>query len=54
MAIPLTKSGEQRVLMRYRPAVVALAARITLATWGVVVIITLAGLLLGRRRTAHG
>jgi hypothetical protein len=54
MAVPLIKSGEQRVLMRYRPPIVALAARTTLTTWGLVILITIAGLLLGLRRTTRG
>ncbi|HEX7335613.1 MAG TPA: hypothetical protein VF252_00280, partial [Gemmatimonadales bacterium] len=54
MAIPLTKSGDQRVLLRYRPAIVSLAARITVATWALVLLLTLAGLLVARRRGARG
>lgn len=54
MAVPLTKSGEQRVLMRYRPAIVGLASRITLATWAVALLLTIAGLVLGWRRAARG
>ena len=43
MAVPLTRGGEQRVLMRYRPAIVSLASRITVITWAVVIIVTLIG-----------
>ncbi|HEU5303902.1 MAG TPA: DUF6541 family protein [Gemmatimonadales bacterium] len=54
MAIPLTKAGEQRVLLRYRPAIVRLAARITLVTWTAVLLATLAGVVAARRRRARG
>jgi hypothetical protein len=54
MAIPLTTSGDQRVLMRYRPAIVNLAARISIVTWVAVLLLTIAGFVLGRRRGARG
>lgn len=54
MAIPLTKSGDQRVLLRYRPAIVSLAARISIATWAAVLLLSIAGFVLGRRRGARG
>jgi hypothetical protein len=50
MAIPLAKSGDQRVVMRYRPAIVRMAATITIATWSAVLLITIAGVALGLRR----
>jgi hypothetical protein len=40
MGVPLTQSGEHRVVLRYRPAIVRLAAGISLVTWGVVVLLT--------------
>lgn len=43
MAIPLTRSGDQWVRMRYRPAIVRLAATLTIVTWIVVLVITIAG-----------
>ena len=54
MAVPLTKSGDQRVLLRYRPAIVRLATRITLATWVVVLLLTIAALIIARRPVARG
>ena len=54
MAIPLTKSGDQRVIMRYRPAIVSLAARISIASWAAVLLLTIASLILGRRRGVRG
>ena len=54
MAIPLTKSGDQQVLLRYRPVIVRLAARITLATWAAVLLLTIAALLIARRRVDRG
>jgi hypothetical protein len=53
MAIPLARSGEHRVVMRYRPAIVRTAAMISVATWAAVILITLLGAVLHLRR-AHG
>jgi hypothetical protein len=50
MAVPLTHSGEQRVVLRYRPQIVRLAATVTAATWVSVLVLTLAGAVLGRRQ----
>ncbi len=40
MGVPLTRSGEHRVVMRYQPAIVRLAAGISLVTWAAVVLLT--------------
>jgi hypothetical protein len=50
MAVPLARSGEQHVMMRYRPQIVRLAAVVTVATWVSVLFLTLVGATLGRRR----
>jgi uncharacterized membrane protein YfhO len=50
MAVPLGQSGEHRVVLRYRPSVVRLAAGITAATWAIVLLVTAAGAALGFRR----
>ena len=51
MAVPLSKSGEQRVVMRYRPAIVRLATTITIATWAAVLLITITGVTWRLRHT---
>jgi hypothetical protein len=51
MAVPLARSGEHRVVMRYRPAIVRMAAMISIATWAAVVLLTLLGAVLHLRRT---
>jgi hypothetical protein len=51
MAVPLTRSGEHRVVMRYRPAIVRLAGTISVATWVAVILVTLIGGVLHLRRT---
>jgi hypothetical protein len=51
MAVPLTRSGELRVVMRYRPAIVRLASRITMMTWGAVVLLTLIAAVTHLRRS---
>jgi hypothetical protein len=43
MAVPLSGSGEHRVVFRYRPRIVYLAATITVATWIMVLLVTAAG-----------
>ena len=43
MAVPLSGSGEHRVVLRYRPRIVYLAATITAATWIIVLLVTGAG-----------
>jgi hypothetical protein len=50
MAIPVTRSGDQLVMMRYRPAIVRLAATITIVTWAAVLLITIAGIAVRLRR----
>jgi hypothetical protein len=45
MAVPLTRSGDHRVLLRYRPRIVNLAARISAATWVIVLLATLAAVI---------
>jgi membrane protein YfhO len=49
MAVPLSGSGEHRVVLRYRPQIVYLAATITAATWVIVLLVTAAGAALGLR-----
>jgi membrane protein YfhO len=43
MAVPLTRSGDHQVVMRYRPRIVRTAAVVTVATWIMVSLVTLAG-----------
>jgi hypothetical protein len=43
MAVPLGRSGEHRVVMRYRPAIVRTATMISVATWAAVLLISLLG-----------
>jgi hypothetical protein len=43
MAVPLTRSGEHRIVMRYRPSIVRLAATLTMLTWGAVILVTMLG-----------
>lgn len=50
MAVPLAASGEHRVLLRYRPAIVRMATMITVATWAAVILITLLAAVLHLRR----
>jgi hypothetical protein len=50
MGIPLATSGEHRVVMRYRPAIVRMAAMISVATWAAVIMATLLGTVLHLRR----
>ena len=50
MAVPLTRGGEHRVVMRYRPAIVRMATTISITTWGAVLLITLLGGVLHLRR----
>jgi hypothetical protein len=52
MAVPLTRGGDHQVVLRYRPAIVAWASRMTLTTWAIVLLVTagVAGLGLRRRR----
>jgi hypothetical protein len=41
MAVPLTRSGEHRIIMRYRPSIVRIAATLTMLTWGAVILVTM-------------
>jgi hypothetical protein len=50
MAVPLTGSGEHRVLLRYRPRVVQLTANVTAATWAIVLLVTAVAAALSLRR----
>jgi hypothetical protein len=50
MAIPLGQAGDHRVLLRYRPKIVQLAAGITAATWAIVLLVTAAGAVLSLRQ----
>ena len=50
MGVPLTRSGEHRVLLRYRPQIVQVAAGFTAATWLVVFAVTAAAAALGFRQ----
>ena len=50
MAVPLARSGEHRVVMRYRPAIVRKATMISVATWAAVILITLLSAVLHLRR----
>jgi uncharacterized membrane protein YfhO len=43
MAVPLARSGEHRVVMRYRPAIVRTATMTSVATWAAVLLISLLG-----------
>jgi Bacterial membrane protein YfhO len=52
MAVPLTRGGDHRVTMRYRPQIVRLASTVTGATWVSVLLLTLLGAVLERR--GHG
>jgi hypothetical protein len=49
MGVPLSRSGEQRVMLRYQPEIVRLASIVTAATWISVVVLTLVGALMERR-----
>jgi hypothetical protein len=50
MAVPLAGSGDHRVVMRYRPAIVRMAATISIVTWAAVLLATLLGAVLHLRR----
>jgi uncharacterized membrane protein YfhO len=50
MGVPLTRSGDHRVLLRYRPQIVRVAAIMTTATWVSVLFLTLVGAVLVRRQ----
>jgi hypothetical protein len=50
MAVPLAGSGDHRVVMRYRPAIVRMAATISIVTWAAVLLATLLAAVLHLRR----
>jgi uncharacterized membrane protein YfhO len=50
MAVPLTRSGEHRVVMRYRPSIVRMASTVTMITWAAVLLLTLIAAVLHHRR----
>jgi hypothetical protein len=50
MAVPLTRPGDHRVVLRYRPAIVAWSSRVTLTTWAIVLLASAATAGLGLRR----
>jgi hypothetical protein len=50
MAVPLSRSGEHRVVLRYRPQIVQVAAGFTATTWILVLLTTAAAAALGRRQ----
>jgi hypothetical protein len=50
MGVAIPRAGEHRVLLRYRPAIVQLAAGITAATWILVLLVTGAGAALSLRQ----
>jgi hypothetical protein len=50
MAIPLTRAGDHRVVLRYRPRIVQLCASITAATWILVLLVTAGAVAVGLRR----
>ena len=49
MAVPLTKRGDHRVILRYQPKIVQVAAGFTAATWLIVLLVTAAGAALALR-----
>jgi hypothetical protein len=50
MGVAIPRAGEHRVLLRYRPKIVQLAAGITAATWIIVLLVTGAGTALSIRQ----
>ncbi len=50
MAVPLARGGDHRVVMRYRPKIVALAAAISAATWAIVLLATVGAVALSLRQ----
>jgi Bacterial membrane protein YfhO len=50
IGVPLTRAGEHRVMLRYRPQIVRVAAIATAATWVSVLFLTLVGAALARRQ----
>jgi hypothetical protein len=50
LAVPLAKSGEHRVLLRYRPRIVQVSSMVTLVTWTVVLLTTAGAVALSLRQ----
>ncbi|MFL5460131.1 MAG: hypothetical protein ACJ8AY_05550 [Gemmatimonadales bacterium] len=50
MGVAIPRAGEHRVLLRYRPKIVQLAAGITAATWIIVLLVTAAAAVLSLRQ----
>jgi hypothetical protein len=50
MAVPLTRSGDHRIVLRYRPRIVEVAAGFTAATWIIVLLVTAAAAALTLRQ----
>jgi hypothetical protein len=50
MAVPLTRGGDQLVTLRYRPQIVRVAAIVTAATWLSILVLSLLGAAVERRR----
>jgi len=48
--VPLTSSGEHRVVLRYRPRIVQFTAIVTGATWTIVLLVTAVAAVLSLRR----
>jgi hypothetical protein len=50
MAVPLTRAGDHRVILRYHPSIVYWASRVTLTTWAIILLATAMVAALGLRR----
>jgi hypothetical protein len=50
MGVPLPRAGDHNVVLRYHPAIVYLAATISAATWGIVLVASAIALALARRQ----
>ena len=50
MAVPLTRGGDHRLVMRYRPRIVAVAAAVSAATWALVLLGTAGAVAFGLRQ----
>jgi uncharacterized membrane protein YfhO len=50
MGVAIPRAGEHRILLRYGPKIVQLAAGITAATWIIVLLVTAAGAALSLRQ----
>jgi uncharacterized membrane protein YfhO len=54
MAVPLTRAGDHRVLLRYRPKIVSLASGITVATCAIVLLASAIAMAQDFRRRRRG